>query len=72
MLSNRQSRRPDPIRSGYLLPRADLAPTTTDYATCIAGLPRVLAAAATVFRDVHGRVLLIEPNYRDSWALPDS
>ncbi|MER5851191.1 NUDIX hydrolase [Streptomyces sp. NPDC002012] len=44
--------------------------TTTDYATYIAGLPRVLAAAATVFRDVHGRVLLVEPNYRDGWALP--
>ncbi|MER6102811.1 NUDIX hydrolase [Streptomyces sp. NPDC001832] len=44
--------------------------TTTDYATYIAGLPRVLAAAATVFRDAHGRVLLVEPNYRDGWALP--
>ncbi|AXE81185.1 NUDIX hydrolase [Streptomyces sp. R-74717] len=44
--------------------------TTTDYATYIAGLPRVLAAAATVFRDVRGRVLLVEPNYRDGWALP--
>jgi ADP-ribose pyrophosphatase YjhB (NUDIX family) len=44
--------------------------TTTDYATYIAGLPRVLAAAATVFRDVHGRVLLVEPNYREGWALP--
>ncbi|MFB7914273.1 NUDIX domain-containing protein [Streptomyces sp. NPDC056061] len=44
--------------------------TTPDYATYIAGLPRVLAAAATVFRDVHGRVLLVEPNYRDGWALP--
>ncbi|WP_405718378.1 NUDIX domain-containing protein [Streptomyces sp. NBC_00046] len=44
--------------------------TTTDYATYIAGLPRVLAAAATVFRDDRGRVLLVEPNYRDGWALP--
>ncbi|MFJ7494017.1 NUDIX domain-containing protein [Streptomyces sp. NPDC097727] len=44
--------------------------TTTDYATYIAGLPRVLAAAATVFRDARGRVLLVEPNYRDGWALP--
>ncbi|MET7855727.1 NUDIX hydrolase [Streptomyces sp. NPDC005318] len=44
--------------------------TTTDYATYIAGLPRVLAAAATVFRDAEGRVLLVEPNYRDGWALP--
>ena len=44
--------------------------TTSDYATYIAGLPRVLAAAATVFRDAHGRVLLVEPNYREGWALP--
>ncbi|WP_326768939.1 NUDIX hydrolase [Streptomyces sp. NBC_01591] len=44
--------------------------TTTDYTSYIAGLPRVLAAAATVFRDDRGRVLLVEPNYRDGWALP--
>ncbi|MFB7186675.1 NUDIX domain-containing protein [Streptomyces sp. NPDC056178] len=44
--------------------------TTTDYATYIAGLPRVLAAAATVFRDARGHVLLVEPNYREGWALP--
>ncbi|MEV7960118.1 NUDIX hydrolase [Streptomyces sp. NPDC088141] len=44
--------------------------TATDYATYIAGLPRVLAAAATVFRDARGHVLLVEPNYREGWALP--
>ncbi|MFD8826666.1 NUDIX domain-containing protein [Streptomyces sp. NPDC059605] len=44
--------------------------TTTDYATYIAGLPRVLAAAATLFQDDRGRVLLVEPNYREGWALP--
>ncbi|MFD3658494.1 NUDIX domain-containing protein [Streptomyces sp. NPDC058620] len=44
--------------------------TTTDYATYIAGLPRVLAAAASLFRDDAGRVLLVEPNYRAGWALP--
>ncbi|AIV33153.1 NUDIX hydrolase [Streptomyces sp. R1] len=44
--------------------------TTPDYATYIAGLPRVLAGAATVFRDAGGRVLLVEPNYREGWALP--
>ncbi|MFJ1589616.1 NUDIX domain-containing protein [Kitasatospora albolonga] len=41
-----------------------------DYATYIAGLPRVLAAAACLFRDAEGRVLLVEPNYRTGWALP--
>ncbi|WP_217166267.1 NUDIX hydrolase [Streptomyces sp. AC512_CC834] len=44
--------------------------TTADYATYIAGLPRVLAGAAAVFRDTAGRVLLVEPNYREGWALP--
>ncbi|MEU8523931.1 NUDIX hydrolase [Streptomyces sp. NBC_01216] len=44
--------------------------TTTDYATYIASLPRVLAAAATLFRDTSGRVLVVEPNYREGWTLP--
>ncbi|MEU9960973.1 NUDIX hydrolase [Streptomyces sp. NPDC050982] len=44
--------------------------TTPDYATYIAGLPRVLVGAAALFRDAEGRVLLVEPNYRDGWALP--
>ncbi|WP_411110975.1 NUDIX domain-containing protein [Streptomyces sp. c-19] len=44
--------------------------TTTDYATYIAGLPRVLAGAAALFRDAAGRVLVVEPNYREGWTLP--
>ncbi|GGW72540.1 NUDIX hydrolase [Streptomyces lucensis JCM 4490] len=45
--------------------------TTTDsFAAYIAGLPRVLAGAAALFRDAEGRVLLVEPNYREGWALP--
>ncbi|WP_221355998.1 NUDIX domain-containing protein [Streptomyces beigongshangae] len=44
--------------------------TIPDYATYIAGLPRVLAGAAALFRDTGGRVLLVEPNYREGWALP--
>ncbi|MGI5479870.1 NUDIX domain-containing protein [Streptomyces lavendofoliae] len=44
--------------------------TTTDYAAYIAGLPRVLAGAAALLRDEEGRVLLVEPNYRDGWVLP--
>ena len=44
--------------------------TTPDYATYIAGLPRVLAGAAALFRDAEGRVLLVEPNCREGWALP--
>ncbi|MCX4904185.1 NUDIX hydrolase [Streptomyces sp. NBC_00878] len=44
--------------------------TTSDYATYIAGLPRVLVGAASLIRDTEGRVLLVEPNYREGWALP--
>ncbi|MER8040286.1 NUDIX hydrolase [Streptomyces hydrogenans] len=44
--------------------------TLTDYATYIAGLPRVLAGAAALFRDAAGRILIVEPNYRDEWTLP--
>ncbi|MFI1935310.1 NUDIX domain-containing protein [Streptomyces sp. NPDC020330] len=46
--------------------------TTPDagYTAYIAGLPRVLSGAASLFRDVEGRLLLVEPNYREGWALP--
>ncbi|MFD9401128.1 NUDIX domain-containing protein [Streptomyces sp. NPDC060011] len=44
--------------------------TTSDFAAYIAGLPRVLAAAAALFRDAEGNVLLVEPNYREGWGLP--
>ncbi|MFF4488907.1 NUDIX domain-containing protein [Streptomyces sp. NPDC001544] len=44
--------------------------STEDFAAYIAGLPRVLSGAAALFRDAEGRVLLVEPNYREGWALP--
>ncbi|WP_369211792.1 NUDIX domain-containing protein [Streptomyces flavofungini] len=44
--------------------------TIQDYATYIAGLPRVLVGAGALFRDAGGRVLLVEPSYREGWALP--
>ena len=44
--------------------------TTQDFATYLAGLPRILAGAAALFRDTEGHVLLVEPNYREGWALP--
>ncbi|MGS2591314.1 NUDIX domain-containing protein [Streptomyces hebeiensis] len=44
--------------------------TDTDYAAYIAGLPRILAGAAMLCRDAEGRVLAVEPNYREGWALP--
>ncbi|MEU6658206.1 NUDIX hydrolase [Streptomyces sp. NPDC046821] len=44
--------------------------SSAEYATYIAGLPRVLCGAAALFRDAEGRLLIVEPNYRDGWALP--
>lgn len=44
--------------------------STPDFAAYVASLPRVLAGAAALFRDCEGRVLLVEPNYREGWALP--
>ncbi|MEV5933037.1 NUDIX hydrolase [Streptomyces sp. NPDC052079] len=47
--------------------------TTQDaqgFAAYLASLPRVFAGAAALFRDEEGRVLLVEPNYREGWALP--
>lgn len=44
--------------------------SSEDFAAYIAGLPRVLSGAAALFRDSEGRVLLVEPNYREGWALP--
>ncbi|WP_399083746.1 NUDIX domain-containing protein [Streptomyces sp. BBFR2] len=44
--------------------------TTMDEATYIASLPRVLSGAGTVLRDAAGRILLVEPDYRDCWLLP--
>ncbi len=35
-----------------------------------ASLPTVYAAAAAVFTDAAGHVLLVKPNYRDHWSLP--
>lgn len=43
-----------------------------DFATYIAGLPKIIAGANTLFRSADGRILLVEPNYRDdgTWTLP--
>ncbi|MFF7154926.1 NUDIX domain-containing protein [Streptomyces sp. NPDC008139] len=46
--------------------------TTTDFATYIAGLPKIISGANTLFRSADGRILIVEPNYRDdgTWTLP--
>ena len=36
----------------------------------IATLPTRRLASAAVIRDEHGRVLAVEPNYKDGWTLP--
>ncbi|MEV0691171.1 NUDIX hydrolase [Streptomyces sp. NPDC050388] len=41
-----------------------------DFAAYLASLPRIFAGAAALFRDGEGRVLLVEPNYREGWTLP--
>lgn len=45
---------------------------TTDFASYIAGLPKILAAASMLCRSADGRILIVEPNYRDdgTWNLP--
>jgi ADP-ribose pyrophosphatase YjhB (NUDIX family) len=35
-----------------------------------AQLPTMFGAAAALFTDAAGRVLLVKPNYRDHWSLP--
>jgi ADP-ribose pyrophosphatase YjhB (NUDIX family) len=45
---------------------------TTEYARYIAGLPKIIAGAAVLCRSADGRILIVEPNYRDdgTWTLP--
>ncbi|MFG1810282.1 NUDIX domain-containing protein [Streptomyces sp. NPDC049040] len=45
---------------------------TTDFATYVAGLPKILAGASMLCRSADGRILIVEPNYRDdgTWTLP--
>ena len=42
----------------------------TDEAAWFAGLPTMFGAAAALFTNPAGRVLLVKPNYRDHWSLP--
>jgi 8-oxo-dGTP diphosphatase len=42
----------------------------TDEAAWYASLPTLYGAAAALFTDEDGRVLLVKPNYRDHWSLP--
>jgi 8-oxo-dGTP diphosphatase len=53
---------PDPPRTGGFSPAAEAA--------WYAGLPTMFGAAAALFTDAAGGVLLVKPNYRDHWSLP--
>ena len=44
-------------------------PAVQPEAVWFAGLPTVVTAAAALFTDPAGRVLLVKPNYRDHWSL---
>ena len=52
---------PDPVSVGF---------TTAEEAAWYARLPTMFGAAAALFTDATGRVLLVKPNYRDHWSLP--
>jgi 8-oxo-dGTP diphosphatase len=44
-------------------------PAASEQAAWFAQLPTMFAAAAALFTDPAGRVLLVKPNYRDHWSL---
>jgi 8-oxo-dGTP diphosphatase len=57
---------PDPASSAAASTTYSAAEDVAWYAT----LPTMFAAAAAVFTNPAGRVLLVKPNYRDHWTLP--
>ena len=56
------------------MPDADRSPgshaTAGSDAEWYAGLPTMFGAAAALFTNRAGQVLLVKPNYRDHWSLP--
>ncbi len=52
----------------YTAARANLTPV--DPKTYRARLPRKRMAAGLLLRDLHGRVLVVEPTYKPTWELP--
>jgi 8-oxo-dGTP diphosphatase len=50
-------------------PAARQKPSDSEEAAWFAQLPSMFAAAAALFTDAAGRVLLVKPNYRDHWSL---
>ena len=60
---------PDPSRSGSS-PSSPSIPDAEAEAAWYAQLPTMFAAAAALFTDPAGLVLLVKPNYREHWSLP--
>jgi 8-oxo-dGTP diphosphatase len=52
---------PDPVSAGF---------SPAEQAAWYAQLPTMFGAAAALFTNAAGRVLLVKPNYRDHWSLP--
>jgi 8-oxo-dGTP diphosphatase len=52
---------PDPSRPGF---------SPAEEAAWYATLPTMFGAAAALFTNPAGQVLLVKPNYRDHWSLP--
>jgi 8-oxo-dGTP diphosphatase len=52
---------PDPVSAGF---------SPADDAAWYARLPTMFGAAAALFTNPGGQVLLVKPNYRDHWSLP--
>jgi 8-oxo-dGTP diphosphatase len=60
---------PDPARTDT--EPAPRSPEAADSAArWYAGLPTMFGAAAALFTNRAGQVLLVKPNYRDHWSLP--
>ncbi len=57
---------PDPAQPAPARITYSAADDVAWYAT----LPTMFGAAAAIFTDPAGRVLLVKPNYRDHWSLP--
>jgi 8-oxo-dGTP diphosphatase len=52
---------PDPVPAGF---------SPAEEAAWYARLPTMFGAAAALFTNPGGQVLLVKPNYRDHWSLP--
>jgi 8-oxo-dGTP diphosphatase len=58
---------PEPASAGFT-PFTPFSPA--EQAAWYAQLPTMFGAAAALFTNPAGRVLLVKPNYRDHWSLP--